>query len=540
MTIGKRIVLGFAAAIMIAGGIGIFAYTRIAQIARLSDVVVKDCLPGAALSGGFDGWARQEFTIVQQHVLTQNTAELRKLDEELRKYVKMFDTDFKKYEGSITQAEDRELFKKAGEAYQAWVPRREAIVALSADGKKEEALAELAAATPVAYHLTDVTGSIMSWNEKFGAGTGAQIASAVSRAALGILIGVGLAIFIGVTIAVVIVRSINKALTRIAGTLGDGSEQVASAAGQVAGSSQSLAQGASEQAAALEETTSALEEMSSMTKKNAETASQAASLSAEAKAAADKGNETMVRMGAAINEIQKRATETAKIIKTIDEIAFQTNLLALNAAVEAARAGEAGKGFAVVAEEVRNLAMRSAEAAKNTSGMIEESVQAARNGVAISADVAGTLEEITAASTKVNALVDEIAAASREQATGIGQVNSAVSQMDKVTQSSAANAEESASASEELSSQAEQLNGVVRELIQLVGGGGVSPAAAVRHTGGRKPAAATPAPIRATAAPRANRSTTGGTRPSQIIPFGDGDGGTGHGTEDFSEFGKAA
>src|SRR5439155_10557858 len=121
-------------------------------------------------------------------------------------------------------------------------------------------------------------------------------------------------------------------------------------------------------------------------RKNAETARQANLLATEARTAADKGNESMGRMSTAIEAIQKSASETAKIIKVIDEIAFQTNLLALNAAVEAARAGEAGRGFAVVAEEVRSLAMRSAEAAKNTAAMIEQSVQRARNGVSITGD----------------------------------------------------------------------------------------------------------------------------------------------------------
>jgi len=280
------------------------------------------------------------------------------------------------------------------------------------------------------------------------------------------VIGVCLAIALGIIIG----RRITKALQNIVASLSTGAEQVASAAGQVSAASQSLAEGATEQAAGLEETSSSLEEMSSMTKQNADNAQQANTLAAETRNTANNGSEAMNRMSSAIKDIQKSADETAKIIKVIDEIAFQTNLLALNAAVEAARAGEAGKGFAVVAEEVRNLAMRSAEAAKNTANMIEESVKNAKNGVDIATEVGKVLEEIVQSIGKTTDLVGEIAAASSEQAQGIDQVNTAVAQMDKVTQQNAANAEESASASEELSAQAEQMNQIVRDLTALVGG----------------------------------------------------------------------
>ena len=263
-----------------------------------------------------------------------------------------------------------------------------------------------------------------------------------------------------------ITRKINSAVDQLAA----GSEQVASASGQVSSASQSLAEGATEQAAGLEETSSSLEEMSSMTKQNADNAQQANTLSVESKRAADNGMLSMTKMSTAINDIQKSSNETAKIIKVIDEIAFQTNLLALNAAVEAARAGEAGKGFAVVAEEVRNLAMRSAEAAKNTSAMIEASVKNSKNGVDIANEVGKVLEEIVQSVGKTTALVSEIAAASAEQAQGIDQINTAMAQMDKVTQQNAANAEESASASEELSAQAEQMDSIVQELSILVNG----------------------------------------------------------------------
>jgi signal transduction histidine kinase len=267
-----------------------------------------------------------------------------------------------------------------------------------------------------------------------------------------------------------VARGITGRINRIVNQLSEGSEQVASASRQVSSASQSLAEGSTEQAAGLEETSSSLEEMSAMTRKNADNAQEANTLATDARKSANTGTEAMVKMNRAIQDIQKSSDETAKIIKVIDEIAFQTNLLALNAAVEAARAGEAGKGFAVVAEEVRNLAMRSAEAAKNTATMIEESVKNSKNGVDIAVEVGNVLEEIVSSVGKTTDLIGEIAAASAEQAQGIDQVNTAVAQMDKVTQQSAANAEESASASEELSAQAVRMNDIVKELLILVGG----------------------------------------------------------------------
>jgi len=285
------------------------------------------------------------------------------------------------------------------------------------------------------------------------------------------IIGI-IAVLTGTVLAFFIARGVITTLKQVINGLTTGSEQVASAAGQVSSASQSLAEGSTEQAAGLEETSSSLEEMSSMTKQNADNAQQANTLATEASKAADAGTGAMQKMNQAIEEIQKSSDETAKIIKVIDEIAFQTNLLALNAAVEAARAGEAGKGFAVVAEEVRNLAMRSAEAAKNTANMIEESVKNSKNGVDIANEVGKVLEEIVSGIGKTSELVSEIAAASSEQAQGIDQVNTAMAQMDKVTQQNAANAEESASASEELSAQAEQMNEIVDQLAALVGGTG--------------------------------------------------------------------
>jgi len=270
--------------------------------------------------------------------------------------------------------------------------------------------------------------------------------------------------------------NINTLMVNLDGAMTQVSEavsQVSSASTEISGGAQSLAEGANEQASSLEQVSSSLEEMSSMTKQNADNSTQAKYLVGESGESINEANEAMERMAEAIREIKASSDNTAKIIKTIDEIAFQTNLLALNAAVEAARAGEAGKGFAVVAEEVRNLAMRSAEAAKNTTDMIEASVKNADMGVRITEDVARALQKTVSSSSKVSDLIAEIAAASNEQAQGIEQINMAVAQMNQVTQQNAANSEESASAAEELSSQATELSNMVAEFkLSNTSGGG--------------------------------------------------------------------
>jgi methyl-accepting chemotaxis protein len=268
----------------------------------------------------------------------------------------------------------------------------------------------------------------------------------------------------GIVLAVFITRSITAPIRRAVEALTDAVNQTAAAAGQISAGSQSLAEGASEQAASLEETSASLEEISSRTSRNAESASRAEALAAEARTAADDGTAQVKEMIAAMAQIKASAGQTSKIIKTIDEIAFQTNILALNAAVEAARAGEAGMGFAVVAEEVRALAQRSAQAAKETAEKIQTAVESSGKGAETSARVETCLDTIAARIRKVNELVVEVNSSSRDQNQGIAQVNTAVSQMDKVTQSNAANAEEAASATEELTAQAEQLRLVALEL----------------------------------------------------------------------------
>ena len=299
--------------------------------------------------------------------------------------------------------------------------------------------------------------------------------SKLGSSTMAVYVGVAVALVLASAIAFFIIRGISKVLSRVALTLRDASHQVSAASTQVSSSSQSLAQGASEQAASLEETSASLEEISGTTKRNAEGAQNARVISGESRSAADQGTQQMQEMLKAMNAIKSSADDVSKIIKAIDEIAFQTNILALNAAVEAARAGEAGMGFAVVADEVRSLSQRAAKAAKEIGTMIDDSISRTTVGVGLSSKVAATLNLITEKGHKVNELVAEIASASGEQSEGIIQVNTAVAQMDKITQSNAATAEETAAAAEELSAQAACLSESVNELMALVGGNATEP-----------------------------------------------------------------
>ncbi len=287
-------------------------------------------------------------------------------------------------------------------------------------------------------------------------------------------------------------------LDRIGRQLDVGARQLTESSREVSHSSQTLAESASEQAASLEETSASLEEISAMTKRNGESASNGKNLGREARESASSGMERLGEltrtlnsiksatgeMQTAVQEMQTSSQEIAKIIRTIDEIAFQSNLLALNAAVEAARAGEAGMGFAVVADEVRALAQRSAQAAKDTSEKIESAVKRSELGGAASAKVVRSLTEVEATAQTIqqvftgivgqikslDEVISQIAAASQEQTQGIGEVNMAVSQMDKVTQSNAASAEENASAATVPNSQAATVLQSIQDLRTIVTG----------------------------------------------------------------------
>jgi methyl-accepting chemotaxis protein len=336
--------------------------------------------------------------------------------------------------------------------------------------------------------------------------------------------------------------SLNTALENIAevfASLTTAIDQVNSAASEIGSGSQELASGAADQAGSIDQVSNRIKIVDDRTKANAADAHEARATMEQANTVTEQGVERMQALAEAVAEIKRSADATAKIVKTIDEIAFQTNLLALNAAVEAARAGDAGKGFAVVADEVRSLAIRASEASRNTAVLIEESVQKAEAGVKLNDGVRRRLEEIRTGVQRAATMMTNIAEGAREQEKELAEVTSAMSQISQLTQRTAANAEESASAAAELSAQAGEMHQMAAQFD--VGHRTAEAPSAPSAPARRKPsvpAAPAPARSRRPAAPVKARSTKRSTaakhEPSDevfplnaaaMIPFDDDDAG---------------
>ena len=475
MTIGKKITLGFAVMLMILVAVSIFAYTRIRVIHNSFTLLSEENVPTLELMGDLNARTREDQGIIYKHIYSPSEQDMNTLEAKLSANHKLNDQTYERLEKLETDAEGLAIMAKLKAARIAYRQIKNTIIAASHSSTNAEMSAQLCLRARA--ELDPVADIYMKAIDDGTENEKNQVAlcvkendDAIRNANVWLMIGSVSGLVLGTLLALVILNSISKVLQSISSSLSSGAAQVASAAGQVSSSSQSLAEGSSEQAASLEETSASLEELSSMTRRNSENAQQVNTLAKQSRTAADKGVGDMQSMNAAMDAIKASSDDIAKIIKTIDEIAFQTNILALNAAVEAARAGEAGMGFAVVADEVRNLAQRSAQAAKETAAKIEGAIAKTGQGVEISRKVGEALNEIVTKARQVDELAAEVATASREQTSGITQINLAVSQMDKVTQSNAANAEESAAAAEELNAQAAVMQQAVSELLEMVGG----------------------------------------------------------------------
>jgi len=504
LNLGARLGAGFGLTLLllvIVTGIGLRGIARVEQ--GLNDVVKVNNVQGN-YAGDLRIAINQVAITSRDIVLITDVAEMRILNEALQKSLADYFSAEKKLGDMFaadptTTAQEKELFERVGTLKAAALPKIEAVVRLGLANNSEEATPLLMKeAKPATTAWLNATIELSDLEEKLTDEAAAEAERAYDNARNSMLIGSALALLLGVGTAIWLTRSItvpigqalavaqtvaqgdlssrievsgrdetgrllaalkamNENLTRIVGTVRNGSDSIATGWAQIAGGNADLSQRTEEQASALQQTAASMEQLGSTVRQNADNARQANQLALGASDVAVKGGEVVARVVDTMKGIHESSRKIADIIAVIDGIAFQTNILALNAAVEAARAGEQGRGFAVVAGEVRNLAQRSAEAAKEIKSLITTSVERVEQGSTLVDQAGSTMDEVVTAIRRVTDLMGEISSASAEQSAGVAQVGDAVSQMDQVTQQNAALVEESAAAADSLKQQAQAL-----------------------------------------------------------------------------------
>ena len=264
----------------------------------------------------------------------------------------------------------------------------------------------------------------------------------------------------------------NAAVTRLSSVIGnvtDQSSSIHASSVQIRTAADDLAKRTEQQAASLEETSSALEQITITMRSSTSKAEEAGAMVEGTKVQAEKSTAVVREAMQAMERIESASAEIGKIINVIDEIAFQTNLLALNAGVEAARAGEAGKGFAVVAQEVRELANRAATAAKDIKQLVARSGAEVQTGAELVTATGQALRAIGADVVKINEHMISIVNAAREQNAGLAEINTAIGQMDHVTQQNAAMVEQTNAACQTLNEDTTRLENVISQFRTKMG-----------------------------------------------------------------------
>lgn len=386
--------------------------------------------------------------------------------EDMKGSIKLFETTLHglingSAETGLPVCEDEEIRVRLEKLQLLWSEFRKMLQ--SGDGKADNSGITPALLQSRNMELLSEMNAIVSMFEKVAARKVSTLKSSQTLSLLVVVVISLLAWFL-------IILRLSGDLERISTEVDNNAAQLSDVSAQANNNGNELAEGATEQAASIEESSASIEVLTQMARKSSDNAKEAEALMKGARSNVEKGAAAVRSTSEAMNGITDSALEVEKIIRTIEGIAFQTNLLALNAAVEAARAGDAGKGFAVVAEEVRNLAEKSELAAKETGELIGKSISQTQNGIKAVESMSERFKEIEISVKKAGDLIFEITEAAVEQANGIAQVNTAVSEMDKVVQRNAALAEESAATAEELSHSANGLATVVKRLWLIVNG----------------------------------------------------------------------
>jgi len=406
---------------------------------------------------------------VREVVLTPDMA--KKMDDrrDLLEKSGQIDRKMKEIEGVTRLQDDWHELEAEWQKHKGIVNK---ILELSLAGRDEEAREVLAnECNPTRKRETEILSHIIDGQKNFFHQATADAASRYNRALTALLLVTGIGIILSLGLSWLTVSRLSKRLSDVVEELTDSSFELEQVSSEISGAANSLAEASSQQASNIQSTSSTLEEMSSMTKQTADNTDRTSQSTEETMNLIAAGGREVENVRQAMANISRSSEEISQIIKTIEGIAFQTNLLALNAAVEAARAGEAGQGFAVVADEVRNLAIRSAQAAKDTTELISTTVQQVGEGANNVERLGESFKQIENGANEVGTLIREITSATNEQALGVSQVNGVVLEMDKVTQSNAAMAEETASSSMALSQQTGRLKNLVDQLNAVIRGG---------------------------------------------------------------------
>jgi methyl-accepting chemotaxis protein/methyl-accepting chemotaxis protein-1 (serine sensor receptor) len=468
MNVGREISLACALLVLVTAIVASIALYRVGDIQATLLAITDQSLPGVYSVGKL---AQINRVMTGNMLVHLGVAEQRQpMEVKIRNGQKQFEDLLGEFEKSIATREQKQLYDEIPPVYARLCAAWDKIRPVSNSGHSVAAWRIwLDEGRPAMLDLEQKLNAEIDSSRTIGGKNAAAAIQSVYQARVWIAVFLICAILSGGGLAVYIVRGLNLQLRRAASNLGNGAAELASTAAQVANSSQVLAQGTSQQAATLEQTAASTQQLTATTRQNSESARQAADAMQAVDRQVDEGNRTLEDMISSMAEIKGASGKISRIIGTIDEIAFQTNILSLNAAVEAARAGQAGVGFAVVADEVRNLAQRSAAAARETAALIEESILKSTEGSAKVEQVARTIRGIAEGTGRVKSLVEAVHTSSQEQARGVEQIAQAVGQMDRVTQSAAAGAQESSAASQLLSAQAASLKEVACQLGAVIG-----------------------------------------------------------------------
>jgi len=442
--IKARLLVSFGLLLLLTAGLGVFSLFQVARMRAHSDDLATNWMPSIKTLAEMDNYANRIRRQELGHIISNDKGEMEQYERTIQELSEKLSQTEKAYEPLISSNDERSQYEQFRKDWDEYVGVLRRVLPLSRELKTEEAH-KLSTGEGRAAHdkATQTLVSLVSINDGGGNKAAADATATAESSRLWISGFIIAALVLGVVLALAIASAIARAIGEAVEVVSG----IAAAASQVSAASQVVSQGTSEQAASVEETTSSLEQMSSSIQQNAENSRQTEQM-------ATAGARNAEESGKAVNETVQAMKDIAERISIIEEIAYQTNLLALNAAIEAARAGEHGKGFAVVATEVRKLAERSQKAAGEIGSLASRSVKVAEHSGQL-------LLELVPAIRKTAELVQEVAAASQEQSSGVAQINTAMTQVDEVTQRNASSAEELASTAEEMNAQAESLQALM-------------------------------------------------------------------------------